>query len=188
MSLRTIFLAPPAAGKGTQATLLRDYANVLHLSTGDELRKAIQSKNELGVLAQKYVDSGELVPDEIILKIVNAVLSQNKQTGWILDGFPRNESQVSSLDALLEQRGENSYKVVHFEVSDTTLLERVQKRQSEMQRSDDNIITYMTRLQTYRKLTAPLIDVYKSCGNLIAINGEQDVQDVFSDLKKSLKI
>lgn len=188
MSTKVVFLAPPAAGKGTQSVLLRDYANVLHLSTGDELRDAIRKGTELGKLAKEYVDSGRFVPDELILRIVDSMLSDSKKSGWILDGFPRNKSQLSSLDEFLERRKDNIYKAVYFEVSDTTLLERVKKRHHETQRSDDTLEIYEQRLKTYREATSPLIDIYESRGNLLRINGEQNVDRVFSDLKKSLGI
>jgi adenylate kinase len=188
VSVKVIFLAPPAAGKGTQAKLLKDYADILHLSTGDELRNAILEETELGRSAKEYVETGRFVPDELILKIVDSILSGSEKLGWILDGFPRQESQALSLDVFLENRQENQYKVVNFEVSDATLLERVKKRQIEMKRTDDKLAIYMERLGKYRESTAPLIDIYKSRGNLLKVNGEQSVADVFSELKAVLKI
>jgi adenylate kinase len=194
MRVTGLMLASPVhapisiAGSFILWSSLRDYANVLHLSTGDELRDAIRKGTELGKLAKEYVDSGRFVPDELILRIVDSMLSDSKKSGWILDGFPRNKSQLSSLDEFLERRKDNIYKAVYFEVSDTTLLERVKKRHHETQRSDDTLEIYEQRLKTYREATSPLIDIYESRGNLLRINGEQNVDRVFSDLKKSLGI
>jgi adenylate kinase len=186
MSVKVVFLAPPAAGKGTQASLLKDYADVLHLSTGDELRDAIKQETEVGKRAKECVDAGDLVSDDIILEIVDSVFSRSEKSGWILDGFPRKESQALSLDKFLEKRKDRLYQVVYFEVSDATLLKRVEKRESEMNRSDDSLAIYMKRLKTYRESTQPLIEMYEKRGNLLKIDGEQSVEDVFSTLKVSL--
>jgi len=124
-----IFLGPPGSGKGTQAAKLAESLTIPHISTGEILRQAITEKTELGQQAQAYVEKGELVPDELLLGLIQERLKQpDSAKGWILDGFPRTVAQASFLDALLEELADSYTFVVNLAVPDTVLIERLMQR------------------------------------------------------------
>ncbi len=180
---RLIFLGPPGAGKGTQAKTLAHDWNIPHISTGEILRKAMQEQSLLGIKAQGYVDGGELVPDQLVLDIVEDRLSQqDTQPGWILDGFPRNVSQAGSLDALLQKMAHGEARVVNLEVPDDVLIARLMERG----REDDTEEVIRRRLEVYREQTAPLIDFYRNRHQLVSINGNQSLLQVTGEVKKMI--
>lgn len=176
---RLIFLGPPGAGKGTQAKLLAELLEIPHISTGDILRGAIAKGTPLGQKAKSYVDQGLLVPDELLLDLVRDRLNQpDAQKGWILDGFPRNVSQASFLEKLLQELNQ-SCDCVNLEVPDDVLIERLLGRG----RPDDTPETIRTRLEVYHNETAPLIDFYRDRSTLRAINGDRPLEEVTGSLK-----
>ena len=176
---RLIFLGPPGAGKGTQAKLLAELLEIPHISTGDILRGAIAKGTPLGQKAKSYVDQGLLVPDELLLDLVRDRLNQpDAQKGWILDGFPRNVSQASFLEKLLQELNQ-SCDCVNLEVPDDVLIERLLGRG----RPDDTPETIRTRLEVYHNETAPLIDFYRDRSTLRAINGDRPLEEVTESLK-----
>lgn len=180
---RLIFLGPPGAGKGTQAVGLAQEARVAHLSTGDILRAAVQEKTPLGEQAAAFMSRGDLVPDELVLGLVKARLTESDaQGGWILDGFPRNAAQAEALDVLLAGIGQSSDCTVNFEVPDDVLLERLLQRG----RQDDTEAVIRHRLEVYRVQTAPLIEFYKSRNKLLSIDGDADVETVATSLRQLL--
>ena len=182
---RLIFLGPPGAGKGTQAKVLADICGIPHISTGDILRAAITEKSPLGKQAQDYMDRGDLVPDALILDIIRERLSQtDAQKGWILDGFPRNVSQASFLDDLLQEMSQVSDKVVNLEVPDDVLVTRLLGRG----RTDDNEETIRRRLEVYRNQTAPLIDFYRNRQALVSVDGDRTTQEVTEALKQIVNL
>jgi adenylate kinase len=183
MVARLVFLAPPGAGKGTQALQMKQAFEILHLSTGEALRGEVKQVTPIGKKVQKLIDSGELVSDAIVLQIVRDQLSKNPHTGWILDGFPRNESQAIILDEMLVDMGESYYQAVYFEVPDRILMERVAQRYKETQRKDDKPEVFSQRLTIYRDNTAPLIDFYKKRQKLVVLDGSQPIDKVFHSLK-----
>jgi len=184
MTSRIIFLGPPGAGKGTQASLLAEFGKIPHISTGDILRQAIVDQTELGQKAQSYMDQGELVPDDLILDLIRDRLSHSDtHNGWILDGFPRNVSQASFLDQLLRELAQECDYVINLEVPDEVLIERLLARG----RKDDNHDTIARRLEVYRDLTAPVIDYYQGKGQLHSVNGNQQLEDVTQSLQNILK-
>lgn len=180
---RLIFLGPPGAGKGTQAQTLSHHRNIPHISTGEILRGAMQEGSPLGIKAKGYVDGGELVPDQLILDMVEERLSQpDTQLGWILDGFPRNVSQAGFLDELLQKLAPNSVRVINLEVPDQVLIDRLLDRG----RLDDTQEVIRRRLEVYREQTAPLIDFYRDRQQLLAVNGNQSLEEVTAELEKTI--
>ena len=179
-----IFLGPPGAGKGTQAALLAAEMNLAHISTGEILRAAVRDQTPLGQEAQAFMDRGELVPDTLVLGLVQERLaSLNGDTeGWILDGFPRNIAQAQALDDLLRDIHQQSDCAVNLDVPDEILIPRLLGRG----RQDDTEAIVRTRLQVYRDQTAPLIDFYQNRQHLVSVNGNAEVQDVTQRLKSAI--
>ncbi|GAB4235726.1 MAG: adenylate kinase [Stanieria sp.] len=177
---RLIFLGPPGAGKGTQAQILSKLYQIPHISTGDILRQAVKEQTLLGQKAQSYMDRGELVPDELILDLIEERLSQpDTEKGWILDGFPRNVSQAAFLEKLLQKINLSADFVLNLEVPDEVLIERMLARG----RKDDNKETISRRLEIYREQTAPVIDFYRQRKLLKVVNGDLNLESVTSLLK-----
>ncbi len=180
---RLVFLGPPGAGKGTQAKQLSHVCGVPHISTGDILRSAVSQGTELGKKAQFYMDQGELVPDELILNMIRERLgAEDTQSGWILDGFPRNVEQASFLDSLLQDIGQPCDCVVNLDVPDEVIVARLRLRGVQEGRSDDTETTIRHRLDVYRQLTAPLIDFYRNRQQLVSVDGNRPVEQVTTEL------
>jgi adenylate kinase len=174
-------LGPPGAGKGTQAQTLAHAQGIPHISTGDILRTAVAQKTELGQKAQSFMDRGELVPDQLMLDLVQERLNQpDTVSGWILDGFPRTVAQATFLEQLLEQIDQSCDYVVNFEVPDQVLVERLLGRG----RKDDTDEVIRTRLQVYHQQTAPLIDFYQSRQRLVSVDGNQPIESVNQKLNQ----
>jgi len=182
--IRVVFLGPPGAGKGTQAVRIAEKYNVPHISTGDILRAAVKEGTELGKIAKEYMDKGELVPDEIIIRIIKERLSQEdvKKNGFILDGFPRTLPQAEALDKMLEELGMPLDKVIYLNVDDEEIVKRLLARG----RADDTEEVIRNRLKVYREQTAPLIDYYASKGLLVEINGVGDIDEITRKIEESL--
>ena len=175
-----IFLGPPGAGKGTQAETLASNWKIPHISTGEILRQAMRELSALGIKAQGYVDRGELVPDRLVLDLVEQRLSQpDTQSGWLLDGFPRNVSQASFLDELLQKRNQAPTCVVNLEVPDEVLIARLLGRG----RRDDTEEVIRRRLEVYREQTEPLISFYRDRQQLVVVNGNQPPESVSAEVE-----
>ena len=212
--MRIIFLGPPGSGKGTQAqNLVRDY-NLVQLSTGDMLRAAVASGTEVGKQAKSAMDAGELVTDEIVVNIIkDRIQEPDCQNGYLLDGFPRNAPQAKKLGEMLKSNNQNIDFVISLEVDDETVVKRLTGRwlhpgsgrtyhteftppkvagkddvtgEELIQRSDDKEDTIRERLKTYHQQTAPLISFYQNLGNLHSVNGLQDPESVFIQIKNIL--
>ena len=181
MKKKLLFLGPPGAGKGTQANLFCKKYGLVHLSTGDLLRDEVSSGSVLGLKAAEIMNKGELVSDELVLSIVEGRLV-NINEGWLLDGFPRNINQANSLKNLLEKIKQPLEGVILIKVDDDYLIKRLLERG----RQDDNEQVITNRLNIYREQTTPLIDLYKKEGILEEIEGNADIDVVFSSIEKSL--
>ena len=181
MKKKLLFLGPPGAGKGTQANLFCKKYGLVHLSTGDLLRDEVSSGSVLGLKADEIMNKGELVSDELVLSIVEGRLV-NINEGWLLDGFPRNINQANSLKNLLEKIKQPLEGVILIKVDDDYLIKRLLERG----RQDDNEQVITNRLNIYREQTTPLIDLYKKQGILEEIEGNADIDVVFSSIEKSL--
>jgi adenylate kinase len=181
--VRLIFLGPPGAGKGTQAQSLAAAKGIPHISTGEILRSAVTDKTELGMKAKAYMDAGELVPDALILEMVRDRLTQSDTApGWLLDGFPRTLPQAKFLDQLLQAIDQSCDQVINFDVPDEKLVERLLGRG----RKDDSEDVIRNRLVVYREQTEPLIAFYQERGELVAIDGDQAIEQVSQDLAAAI--
>jgi adenylate kinase len=214
VSLRVIFLGPPGAGKGTQAQALASEWGVPHVATGDMLREAVAAKTPLGLEAKRHMDSGGLVPDEVVIGLVGERLAQpDAKAGVVLDGFPRTVAQAEALDALFARTGISLDRVIYFNVSRDELLRRLTGRRvcracgrtfhlvsappkvagkcdacgGELyQRADDSEATVATRLDVYQKQTAPLLAYYRERGLLATVPGEGAMPRVAADIRKAV--
>ena len=175
-----IFLGPPGSGKGTQAQELSQELNIPHISTGEMLREAIAKQTPLGQKAQAYVDKGELVPDELLLGLIEERLNEeDAQKGWILDGFPRNVAQAEFLDKLLHKLAKFSEQAINLDVPDEVIIERLLLRG----RKDDNEETIRRRLEVYREKTQPVLDYYRQQDRLSSVDGNLELPEVTKQLK-----
>ncbi len=178
---RLIFLGPPGAGKGTQAQTLAAHLNIPHISTGEILRQAMQEQTPLGIKAQSYVNSGDLVPDQLVQDLVQERLHQpDVKFGWILDGFPRKVTQAAFLEKLLAELHQSNERVVNLDAPDNVVVARLLARG----RKDDTEEVIRHRLEVYRADTAPLIDYYGDRQKLLTINGDQSQEEVTDELQK----
>lgn len=185
--MRLLIMGPQGVGKGTQAALLATHYDIPAISTGDIFRYNIKHKTPLGLEALSYTDKGELVPDSLTNTIVKDRLAmEDTVNGWILDGYPRNASQVEALDTMLAELGQSLDAVVALEAGRDVLLERMAKRAKEQGRSDDTPEVIAKRLETYEKETAPLLDIYKERGLLITVDGVGDVDSISQTIIEKL--
>ncbi|SHK35659.1 Adenylate kinase [Rubritalea squalenifaciens DSM 18772] len=204
---RIVLLGPPASGKGTQSDRISSLLNIPHLSTGNILRKEVENGSPIGLEAQKYLDRGAYVPDELILSMVQAWLSERPE-GWLLDGFPRTKAQAEALQNL--PGVDKPTLVLGLEVPKEALISRMEGRrecsgcgktvsitegQKEIcadcggdlvKRSDDVIDSFKVRYQNYEELTLPLFDFYQEKGILVRIDGTQSPDAVFDQIKQHL--
>ena len=179
-----VFIGPPGAGKGTQAQQLVDLLQIPHVSTGDMLRQAISEGSELGEQASAYMQAGELVPDELILKIIGERLDDPKMSGGCLfDGFPRNVEQARALDELLEGRNTPLDLVLELQVDDEELKRRLLARK----RPDDTPDTIAQRLEVYRNQTSPVLQYYSERGLLATVDGSGTPDEVFARIRERVQ-
>ena len=176
-----LFLGPPGAGKGTQAGLMSQSSQYLHLSTGELLRKEVDLKTNLGIQVKEIINSGKLVKDELVLEIVRKnLLKKNK--GWILDGYPRNISQANSLNKVLEDINQVLEMVFYLDVNEEILVKRLLSRG----RADDNENTIRTRLNIYKETTEPLIEFYRDKNLLKYIDGDRELKIISDEIKQNM--
>jgi len=183
--MRLILLGPPGAGKGTQAQRLVSKHGIVQLSTGDMLRAAVAAGTPVGLRAKDIMDRGDLVPDDIVVAIVADRISEpDAKEGFILDGFPRTVAQAEALDHMLREKGLELDGVVELKVDEGILIRRIESRiretlaRGEPLRKDDDPEILKTRLEAYRRQTAPLIDYYRDKGMLRGVDGMAPIDEV----------
>lgn len=176
-----ILFGPPGAGKGTQAALLVEKFNYLHISTGDLLRQEIEMGTETGLLAKRLIDNGNLVPDEVVEGMIKSQIENNPQVkGFIFDGFPRTVAQAGALDRMLADRGQSVTGVLSLMISDAMVKERIRHRAKIENRADDTSDTIIeTRIKNYHAKTEPLISFYSNCGKYHEVDGDGTVDEIF---------
>ena len=208
--MNLLIMGLPGAGKGTQAAKIVEEFGVAHISTGDMFRAAMANQTEMGVLAKSFIDKGELVPDEVTNGIVKERLAQDdiKEKGFLLDGFPRTIEQAHALDQILVDLGLELDGVINIEVDPSCLLERLSgriihretgetyhkvfnppadyKEEDYYQREDDKPETVKRRLDVNIAQGDPIIAHYRELGLVSDIQGNQDIDDVFADVKKAI--
>jgi len=186
--MRLIFMGPPGAGKGTQAKIICNEKSIPQISTGDILRAAIQNGTEMGLKAKKFMDAGDLVPDEVVIGIIKDRLREaDCKNGFLLDGFPRTIEQAKALDSLLKEMGIGLQFVLNLAVPDAELLKRLLERAKIEGRADDNEETIKNRLVNYNNKTFPLLDYYKNSGLLKEIDGMGSVEQITNLIRGVLK-
>ena len=199
--MKLILLGAPGAGKGTQAEIISDHLQIPTISTGNIIREALKSGTEMGLKAKSFMDAGQLVPDEVVIGIIQDRLAKEDcQNGFILDGFPRTIPQAEALDRM----GIIIDRVIDIEVADETITRRVSGRRvcpgcgstyhldykkpavegvcdrcgdTLVQRKDDQPETVLDRLKVYHEQTEPLKDYYEACGKLVIVEGQEEVAD-----------
>ncbi|MBS6720135.1 MAG: adenylate kinase [Peptoniphilus harei] len=213
--MKLVILGPPGAGKGTQAEYIVERYNIPHISTGDIFRENIKNNTELGKEAKSYMDKGLLVPDDLVIALVEDRLNKDDaKEGFLLDGFPRTVAQAVSLDSILDKNDEKLTKVINISVDPEILIERAVGRRvcktcgmtyhvkfnppkeegicdkdgtKLIQRDDDTEETVKTRISVYFDQTAPLIDYYRAQNLLVDIDGAKDIDKVFEDIVSGLE-
>jgi adenylate kinase len=182
--MRLVFLGAPGVGKGTQAKLLSQEKEIPHISTGDMLRVAIKGGSSLGLKVKSIIDSGQLVPDALIIELVRERTKEGDcKNGYIFDGFPRTIPQAEALNEILSERGKKLDFVICFELEESEILKRLAGRREAESRVDDDQETQKKRLEVYNKQTAPLIDFYQQGGLLKMVDASGSMEQVF---KKTL--
>lgn len=184
---RLLLLGPPGAGKGTQAVRVAERLGIPHIATGDMLREAVDAGTEVGRLAKQAMDAGELVSDDVVIRVAEERLAKGDAAeGFVLDGFPRNRVQAEALDRFLDRSGTKLERCLSLCVKDDEVVARLLKRAGVEGRSDDNEETIRTRLSVYRRQTEPLIDYYRGRGILSEVDGLGAVAEVAARIEEAL--
>ncbi|MDD4775571.1 MAG: adenylate kinase [Syntrophomonas sp.] len=213
--MNIILMGPPGAGKGTQAEFIKNEYPIPHISTGDMFREAVQNGTTMGLEAKKYMDAGQLVPDQVTIGIVEDRLGMpDCQPGFLLDGFPRTTVQAVALDEVMQRLGKKLDLALDISVPEDVLMDRMVGRVfcgscktvyntvfnppavagvcdrcggELVQRSDDKAETVKKRIQVYMEQTQPLLHYYTQQGNLVTLDGQRDPKEVFKDVRALLE-
>lgn len=185
--MNLVFLGPPGAGKGTQAKLLAQKSGIAHISTGEMLRAAVEKGSELGKQVRDIMNSGQLVSDDVIIKIISERIKEaDCSHGFILDGFPRNVAQGEALEKLLSSAGMKLDAVLYFAISQDELLRRLENRRQAEGRVDDDSETQKKRISIYEEQTAPLIEFYQKLALLRRVSSLGTVDEIHALVMKAV--
>lgn len=186
--MRIIFVGPPGAGKGTQCERCANHFRLHHLSTGQWLRERSSQSSDDASLIARYIDGGNLAPDQMMMKLVEQQLGDlPSDQGWLLDGFPRTLIQAEMFDQYLDSQNSRIDRVIQLTTSEDVLIERLLGRASKQHRADDQIDTITKRLSIYRERTAPVLDYYDPAGLIETIDAQRSPDLVFQDICDSLQ-
>lgn len=185
--MNLVFLGPPGAGKGTQAKMLSTRETIAHISTGEMLRAAVAAGTALGSRVKDILDSGQLVPDAVMIDLIRDRVSQSDcKNGFILDGFPRTVPQAEALETLMQSLDGELDGVVLFELSEKAIQARLENRRGAENRADDSADVQRERMLVYQRQTAPLIEYYDEQRQLIRVDASGSVEDVAVALDRVL--
>ncbi len=186
--LNIVLFGPPGAGKGTQSAKIIESHSLVHIATGDLFRKHMGENTDLGKLAKSYMDAGNLVPDEVVIGMVEDKIQENLQvSGFIFDGFPRTVNQADALDKMLEKHGLSISGMVALEVPEDELRVRIKERAKTSGRVDDQDDEKINnRIQVYNRETSPVADYYRSQGKFTSINGVGSIDDIYQEINSAI--
>jgi adenylate kinase len=188
MPLNVLLLGPQGAGKGTQAKRIAADYGIPHIASGEILRAEMAAGTELGNRVKEVYDRGDLVSDDLMIELVRNRLEQpDTENGFILDGFPRTTVQAEALDSILSDIGRSFSVVFALQIPDRVAFERLRKRAELEGRADDTDEAIQRRLDTYHRETEPLIEYYRTRGNLVTIHGDRKENQVFSEIQRALE-
>lgn len=185
--MNVLLLGPQGSGKGTQAKRIADEYGVPHISTG-EMFRALDESTELGREVNEHMARGELVPDELTIRLIRERLAEDDaREGFVLDGFPRNFAQAEALDALLAEIGRDLDVVLYFQLDDETAMNRVKGRSKEESRSDDTTEALQRRLDIYHQETEPLAEYYRAKDILVPLRADRSIDQVWAEVQDALE-
>jgi adenylate kinase len=183
-----LLLGPQGSGKGTQAKLISDAYGIPHIATGDILRMAMAEGTELGRRVKPIYDSGQLVPDDLMIGIIRDRLAEeDTESGFILDGFPRTLAQAEALDAMLREIAKELSVVFVLQLPEPVAIERLTKRAQLEGRVDDTPEAIHKRLELYRRETEPLVEWYRARSNVVPVHADRSVEEVFTEIQEALE-
>jgi adenylate kinase len=183
-----LLLGPQGAGKGTQGRLIAAEHGIPHVATGDMLRAAMATGTEFGRQVKPIYDAGQLVPDDLMIALIRERLgADDAREGFVLDGFPRTMRQAEALEEMLREIGRGLDVVFEFQLADQVGRERMLRRSAEEGRTDDTPEVIDERLRLYHEETEPLIEYFRTRGNLVGIHADRTVQEVFRELQQTLE-
>ena len=185
--MNILLLGPQGSGKGTQAKRIADEYGLVHVATGDILRGAIAAGTELGKQVEPILASGGLVPDDKMIELIRERLQEgDAQDGFVLDGFPRTQPQAEALDRMLQEIDRPLDAVFELQIADDPCMTRLLKRAELEGRKDDTPEVISRRLRTYHEQTEPLVEHYRTRGNLVGIHADEPIDQVFAEIQKAL--
>jgi adenylate kinase len=186
--LNVLLLGPQGAGKGTQAQRVSREYGIPHIASGEILRAEMAAETELGRRVKDVYDRGDLVSDDLMIELIKHRLAQaDTENGFILDGFPRTTVQAEELDAMFDEIGRNFSVVFALQIPDAIAFERLRRRAEIEGRPDDTDEAIQRRLENYHRETAPLIEYYRTRGNLVPIHGDRTESQVFAEIQQALE-
>jgi adenylate kinase len=184
-----LVLGPQGSGKGTQAAKLAEAHGIPHVSTGEMFRAAIEAGTDLGRRVEPILAAGDLVPDDLTVSLIRARLGEpDAETGFVLDGFPRNLAQAEALDAMLAEIGRELDAVLFFDISDEISIQRLRGRAEEEGREDDTPEAIARRLEIYHDQTEPVVERYRATGKLVPLHAERSIEQVATEIVEALEL